>query len=458
MVAAITNRRNPSRSIKPMMNNAGNNSTSTSVGWLMHFCRCLQDYEWPADQEMTFDGAAFQHDYPEESIQLFFSAVLKSGKGKHMCLKNLTLTPALRRELAKVLAHNQGLESLTLSNVSCCHDDTLESDNVTSSWKSLKCDFLLESGSNLKKLTVERCRIDAIGAKILGEAVAACAVERLKMNHVSLAAEEDCSGLANGLAQAGGSLQSLELCQVPMEEHLLVQMLQALRACTRIETLHLQGCGLGSKQDIPQLAYLIASLQNLHSLNLLQNNVDTDGLEILISRGLDHHRSLQKLVLSGNPIGDDGARHFAALLAGPPGSTCLQTLSISDCDIWPPGCQAVAERLAQFTTLEELNVDDEWKDHLKLLATSLESNMTLRHIWMPQTPTLMHSGDRQWKQVDYYLRLNRAKRRILIVEPKVSRALWPVIMGQSTGDPDVCYHLLQQCPELVEEIMDKESE
>jgi hypothetical protein len=222
--------------------------------------------------------------------------------------------------------------------------------------------------------------------------------------------------------------------------------------------LHLEGCGLGrpssvdeKDDDVRQLTSLVASLQKLNSLILYQNNIGSSGIDILLSQGLSDHPNLQKLVLSQNPIGDDGARHLASFLIATKDTSKIVSLSISDCDIWSSGCKALIKSLAVNSTIENLEVDDEWESHLKELSNALETNMTLKFLATPLSPTMMRSMDEEWKMVEYYLRLNRAKRRILVAEPFVPRSIWPLVIGRSSVDPDVAFHLLQQHPDVVEE-------
>mmetsp|Transcript_37636 Transcript_37636/g.91484 ORF Transcript_37636/g.91484 Transcript_37636/m.91484 type:complete len:174 (-) Transcript_37636:1264-1785(-) len=173
----------------------------------------------------------------------------------------------------------------------------------------------------------------------------------------------------------------------------------------------------------------------------------------MFSRGLRGHPSLNKLVLSQNPIGDDGAKHLASFFGAKSTSntnTKISSLSISGCDIWSPGCIEMIKCLAVNSTIENLDVDDEWESHLKELETALATNMTLKYLSTPQSPTQNRMSDEEWRKVEYYLRLNRAKRRILVAEPRVPRSLWPNVMGQSSKDPDVAFHLIRQRPEIME--------
>ena len=108
---------------------------------------------------------------------------------------------------------------------------------------------------------------------------------------------------------------------------------------------------------------------------------------------------------------------------------------------------SLASRLASMKGLKELFVDGDMEDFAHVVLQSLESNMSLHHLWTDRTTYLIHR-DRTWRQVEFFLRLNRAKRRIL-VEPSVPVSLWPIVLEGVSGDPRLIYHLLRQKPELI---------
>jgi hypothetical protein len=56
--------------------------------------------------------------------------------------------------------------------------------------------------------------------------------------------------------------------------------------------------------------------------------------------------------------------------------------------------------------------------------------------------------NRQWKEVAFYLRLNRAKRRVLI-EKHMPLSLLPRVLEESTQDPDALFYLIHHMPQLV---------
>jgi hypothetical protein len=378
----------------------------------------------------------------------------------NMILRNLTMTSKSRYELEKVLSSSQDLRSLTLYNVSsCCDeddrcnydlaDDQRGNEPDSSSPVSKQClnvDFLC-GGTSLQELTIERCRMDVNGSGVFAQALRSCSATLKSLKIIDLTLNNDCDDLWKAIANVDKTLEAIEFRQVHMEASIQIHLLQALRYCPNIRTLHLEECGIQTEQ-VPHLAQLLQSLPNLISLNVCRNNIDGTGLGILVRQGLHYHPSLRKLTLSHNPLGDDGACHLSDLLSSPDSTSKIEWLSLIDCDIWGPGCETLAQGLAGFGTLKELIVDGEWEEHFDTTIKSLKRNMILTRLWVPGAPVLQHNNDPKWKQVDYYLHLNRCKRRLLL-ERNLPLAQWPDVLVEGKADADLFFYLLRQRPELV---------
>ncbi|VEU44764.1 unnamed protein product [Pseudo-nitzschia multistriata] len=447
-----------------------------------------------------------------------------------MILRNLQLNGKDRRELHGKLFHgaDRGAHaSLTLSNISTSFDDDDETDDAACGRHrskspgagSLNCDFLMETDperdsigeSRIEELTIERCRLDLEGARVLGKALesscsAVSGLRSLKMDGVVFS-DGGCSlnesglllPILEGIASArGGSPEAIELRRVPLPAapELRRRFFAALGRCKNLRSLRLVNCDVRT-EDAPGLAEAIASLSDtLKSLDLSRNDVDGSGLKTLLEEGLRGHGSLERLILSHNPIGDDGAIHLsrffsrasnhstarAAATATTTDSneharTRISSLWLVDCDTWSAGCSALSEGLRDFDTLSELVVDGEWDNHLGAVLESLRTNVVLKQLWIVSTDHPCCGDDSGSddeapdherillrEQIDYYLALNRAHRRVS-VEPGLSFRLWPTVLagppgggeGPPRGTPskaaaanaNLWYHLLQRRPELV---------
>ena len=435
-----------------------------------------------------------------------------------MILRNLQLNEKDRFELkTKIFASDRKncaqSSSLTLNKISTCHDECPEKTRDSYGVSGLNCDFLLGTNTNgdndsnsnsnsssigearIEELTIERCRLDLEGARVLGKALrtsnsnnsAISTLKSLKMVNLSFWDEDNdvceiLSHLFEGIAKAGkrgGCLESLEFrnMAMPSSKALRSRFFSALRNCQNLSSLKLADCDMQS-EDIYELAKTVKSLSHtLESLDLSRNDIDGSGLEVLLKHGLAGHESMKRLIISHNPIGDDGAIHLSRFLAkqqnqnnrhkqrsntknsnnpDATNNTCskgIESLQLVDCDLWSPGCARLARTLKDVDTLSELVVGSEWKQHLETVANSLKTNVALKHLHIAfdafdddvddddDEPQPHHDGETvsssslsslsAMERIEYYLALNRGHRQISIAE-SLSFKLWPMILAEPT--------------------------
>ena len=427
-----------------------------------------------------------------------------------MILRNLQLSENDRRELKTTIfgRDKSTRSSLTLNKVSTCNEEREERDfsgempQSSSHARSggLNCDFLLGPSTNhnqsiddntigearIEELTIERCRLDLEGARVLGKALrsnisAISTIKSLKMVNLAFCDEgydacEILLPLLEGIAEAGkrrGCLESLDFRRIPIpnSETLRSTFFSALRECKNLRSLRLVDCDIRS-EDVKDLAETLRSLSpSLEYLDLSRNHIDGGGLEILLKNGMADHECLKRLVLSHNPIGDDGADHISKFFSSesrPTMTTGIESLQLIDCDLWSPGCSSLAKGIQDFDTLTELVVGGEWEQHLETVAKSLKTNVVLKHLLVVsqvcQEPEF-DAYQSTMETIEYYLALNRAHRKISNDE-RLSFKLWPTILGEKKSDTartrcsfrrggskdfraDIWFHLLRRRPELV---------
>ena len=424
-----------------------------------------------------------------------------------MILRNLQLNESDRRELkTKIFASDQkNLRSkLTLNKISTCNQESEDRENYghncqplprTTTTSGLNCDFLLGPSvtigeARIEELTIERCRLDLEGARVLGKALGTSSSNRsaistlksFKMINVSFCDEykdacEVLLPLLDGMCEAGkrgGCLEYLEFRRIaiPPCKALRSRFFSALRHCKNLKSLKLVDCDL-RLEDICELAETIQSLSDsLESLDLSRNQIDGTSLQIILENALSGHKSLKRLVLSHNPIGDDGAIHLSNFLSRRSmlATTRIESLQLIDCDFWSPGCASLASSLKDFSSLKELIVGGEWDNHLGVVANSLKTNVVLEHLLVVsqacEESDLEAHHQSTMETIEYFLALNRGHRKISIDE-KISFKLWPMILAGKTKrslasrhgwndnakrndfKADLWYHLLQRRPELV---------
>eukprot|EP00533_Pseudo-nitzschia_delicatissima_P005868 CAMPEP_0116079588 /NCGR_PEP_ID=MMETSP0327-20121206/1223_1 /TAXON_ID=44447 /ORGANISM="Pseudo-nitzschia delicatissima, Strain B596" /LENGTH=408 /DNA_ID=CAMNT_0003570225 /DNA_START=244 /DNA_END=1470 /DNA_ORIENTATION=+ len=403
-----------------------------------------------------------------------------------MILRNLQLNESDRRELkTKIFASDRKAprSTLTLNKISTSNDEFDERDNDGERSQSpspaerggLNCDFLLRPTNSeitigearIEELTIERCRLDLEGARVLGKALrtrssnnsAISTLKSLKMVNLAFWDEDNdaCEillPLLEGMAEAGkrgGCLESLEFrrIHVPSSKALRSRFFSALGQCKNLRSLKLSDCDIRS-EDASELAEALASLAGtLETLDLSRNHINGAGLKTLIQKSLLRQKRLRKLILSHNPIGDDGAVHLSKFLSS--SGTRIECLLLIDCDMWSSGCDALGRSLRDFDSLRELVVGGEWEYHLQAVADSLRTNVTLKQLLVVSQQHYTDNNNKHKKRIEYYLALNRAHRRISIDE-NLSFKLWPTILEKAQDkneSADLWYHLLRRRPELV---------
>lgn len=399
---------------------------ATSMRWLTKVSQMLVDDDWPCEETIAFDGSWFQTNSVEDVLRVFLSSVKCNGKVRSLRLKNTSLDLKSQKLLLDALLSNQEIHRLELWNVS--------TDNPCG---CLNSSFF--SHSNVEDLTLVKCKVEKETASAIGDKIRSGTLKKLKL--INLAIEKESFALVESIAE--GSLRNLEFRDIRVDNITLSRIIRGLAFNEELESLHLHHCGIGVT-FVEGLSSLLAKNQSLKTLSLKRNELDGASIGIIKDRGLLHNHTLKSLNLSYNPIGDDGARHMKDLLAS---NTTIESLSMVECDVWNPGCVAFIQGLPKMKGLKQLVVDSEWENHAGILLPAIQVNMYLCQLWTSHSGILMKI-DPQWKEIGFYLRLNHAKRRML-VEPSVPLSAWPHVLAQSTHDANVLYHFLTHKPDLI---------
>ena len=391
---------------------------------LVKTCRLLLEDKWPCEETVTFDGSRFSDELSDQASLIFFDAVLRHGKARSLSVKRTRLSLKSDRIFKQILTSVSSLQKLELCNIEC--DGGL----------SPSYSFLDVNASHLQDLKIEKCKISSKTASVLATLIELGTLQSLKLTQIDLRSTR----FFHALARDGCSLDSLELREAGMDQSALSALFQSLASNQTLKSIRLEGCAVGSNQAC-ELAQLLSTHPRLRSLSLCNNDLDGKDVRVIAENGLRKNTTLRKLELSHNPICDSGAEELSRLLCH---NSSIESLSLVDCEIWSTGFIALARRLAKMKGLKQLVINDEICDHANIVLQSLKSNFILTQILTDRTP-LEVKDDCQWKQVDFYLMLNRSKRRILI-EPGVPFSLWPLVL--SDQDASTRYHFLRDKPEL----------
>lgn len=387
------------------------------------------DDEWPIEHPLTFDGTSFEGIESDEAAIKFFETLRVWGKVRELRVSNLFLSRKAKDQLECVLEANPLLKKLELVNVST------DEEGMHFLTKSL-----FFSRAEIEEFTLDNCSLQRKDTIFLLRLIGVGSLSVLNLRNMDL--DETIPRISSVIA-FHSTIKELDLSGCRMSQSSLMDLFHGLARTTSLNSIRLQNCGIGSSVA-KELDYLLTRNSSLETLDLSSNNIRGDLISLLVKSGLANNVTLQQLVLSQNPIGDNGAHSLVELLVSNP---TIQQLSLVDCEIWGPGCRAIATGLARMKGLKSLFVDGDMEEYANEVLQSLESNMTLRYLWTDRSAYLFYK-DRKWRLVEFFLRLNRGKRRML-VEPGVPISLWSIVLEGISGNPHLTYHILRQKPELM---------
>ncbi|KAK2886721.1 leucine-rich repeat-containing protein 34 isoform X2 [Channa argus] len=131
-----------------------------------------------------------------------------------------------------------------------------------------------------------------------------------------------------------------------------VRVLSKCLQSKRVRGLHLQYNNITDAAVVHLADLLQEENSALCSLDLMFNNIQTDGAEVL-AKSLQGNSSLISLTLSGNKVGNRGAMHLASMLQV---NSTLQELELADCDLATQSVIAFAIVLKSNKSLRSLDI------------------------------------------------------------------------------------------------------
>lgn len=296
----------------------------------------------------------------------------------------------------------------------------------------------------LKELTIEKYKLNENCCRSLGTLLQkSTSLQTLRLSNVTL--QGDLSEL--GASIRGPSLVHLELSDVRLSEESLIFILDAVIESQTLLSLTLENMGLGDKQ-MPAIAKLVERNTCLQSLNLNENNFAENSIKVLAER-LIHNTNLRELSLALNPVGNNGALYLSQALQE---NATLQECDLEHAEIWSEGCLALAKGLSRMSGLKRLLLEgNEMELCGRELLESVKQNMVLTYLSGSAALSVSYDdydaeSAQLWKEVEYWLKLNRGNRRILTTPNALP--LWPVVLG-TNKDPDVLYYILRHAPHVL---------
>eukprot|EP00980_Cylindrotheca_fusiformis_P020585 scaffold7641_cov115-Cylindrotheca_fusiformis.AAC.31 len=210
---------------------------------------------------------------------------------------------------------------------------------------------------------------------------------------------------------------------------------------------------------------LVQSLQKLDLSNHRFNGDPLPGIQSIARRLSSSPNSLEYLSISGHSLSRMDVMSLADALSHPQHAR-IEELHMNNCNLDDDCIIAFAKRLPAMKTLKRLFLHDNpfGKTAAAALAEGMRHNCEIEHFVLPRKARKAT----QVQQIELYLALNRAGRRLLKAKDPIPLSMWPDVLHRAgeTLTPgkqqqqqysnsscihrnDVLYHLLQG-PALLE--------
>ena len=273
---------------------------------------------------------------------------------------------------------------------------------------------------------------------------------RLCHNRLNLKASKAlCAGLKDNM-----TLQVLDLTGNSMDDDCIHEVARGLCHHSSVQFLCLDFNTFTSR-GVAAIATMLQNNSILVDLHLFGNHIDAEGARLL-AQSLKKNIRLSTLILSFNSLGSAGALHLAEALVV---NRSLKKLWLPANHLGNAGIFAFAERLPQMRGLQQLNIGDYFdNDAAAAVLKTIRFNTELRVLYME---SVLYDDERIDREIDFYLRLNHAGRKLLAWEEGSEGhscfplGLWSNILARAdagcssdTGAPDALYYLLREKPDL----------
>ena len=432
--------------------------------WLLKTCRLLRDNEWPSDRRLHIDGSSSfppSSDIERRDVAhlAFLDALMQNNTVTMATLRNITFChEQCQSSLEKILSCSTKLRSLKLDNVSINVDVQNDENNDTNNSRANNTGrgilpHALFQNLHIEELVVENCTMNQEEMNELAQMIHhSKSLTKLKLLNVSISDTVTTTKVSKALNTSTSNITHLDLSQTKLGKERFIEMLTSLQSNSTLESLILDDCEM-HVEYAAHIATLLRNNSSMKELSLNGNTFDSESIRVIVQDGLRSNSSVTTLSLNGNPIGDNGAIHLANLLCDQSTVSNIQSLSIIDCEIWTRGYHEIALGIATMNRLQELMVDGtEMEEHSQTLLKSIKQNMVLRKLVMAQSNVYMlehdEDGDTTWKQIFWYLNLNRIGRRQILQKQNISAKLWSHVLQCSTNHPDYLFYMLQHKPEF----------
>lgn len=411
-------------------------SKASDLEWLGKAIRLLKENKWDDRTTLYFDGRGWGERLREEAAISLLQALQSNTSVKSLYLRQADLDVKAETALNQVFENNRHLERIVLRNI-----------GTTAG--VLQIPESLFQNPSLKELDVTKGFLGNASIAALSASVLSSSLNHLSLDNVVLDGSLD--EFANGIEKCK-SLRYLSLKNMRLSQEGIVHLLKAIGKNQSIISLSLENLNLDTSQ-IDRVATMLKTNSHLEKVSLRRNVIDEKAAAVLFRDVSTFNQSLRSLLLSGNPLGDEGAQAITAFLKS---NNSLETLCLVDCKIGKVGCRTIAEGLNDMKRIRQLYLDsNRMESSASYILGSLQTgNYSLTEISQCSlTPTCdRHSYDDSkqtaiWQKIEMHLRWNKFGRKILCEERL--DLLLSNVLNRVNSDADLIYSFLKESSAII---------
>lgn len=417
----------------------------------------LKENKWNSSLEFILSSRIES----KEEILSFLKVLRTTTTVHELVIQNVILCMETQNLLYDVFQYNTSIQSITIRKV------VIGDDYIPICIPST----IFTSPSSIQSLRFENCSIYkyTMNSFVTMTTNDKCCLTSLYMSHVNIVCEEGMELLSIAISNCK-SLQTLHLEQIKTTTQTAVSgvwminnLLSSIGSNNSIETVSLHHMNLDERHDIGSILY---NNQSITSLSFNHNNLNSISCSILFGKEClgSNHSTLKSISLSYNPIGNDGVNYIIQCLNL---NTSLESLFLSNCEIWYEGCKVIAIGLGTWNApITYLNMDhNEMELCNNELYQSLQHNTIIRTILsiLPGSKSkyrntkLLQKDEQQsssslsddcWNNVDLYLRYNNANRNELknVIHMSQSECILSYFLSRPCiqSDPEILYFFIKE--------------
>lgn len=392
----------------------GRSNSFSALKWLDDAEKSLQNNSWTCP--MYVDGTAWDEPASkrEQAAIRLFQSLGDNTSAPSLVFQNAKLSNEMDEVFSSTVRQNKGLRTVKLRNLST-RDGLYQLPSV------------LFTNINLEKIDLTKVSLNLAACRQLSQLIRDSTV----LSSISL---DNIRGIEGEWLQCvldaivvSRSIKSLKFKCIEINKDCVKRALRALSFNRTIRNLDLEGLTLDST-DAVEIANLLRRNNKIKDLSLRRNNLHADALKVLVEQGLLVNDTLEGLFLSGNPLGDASGQYIAQLLQK---NSTLKELCLFNTKLKEKGCMEVAKAFRYNTGLRSISLDgNQVEGCAGALLESLEQNTKLQSVLDRMAGFLASAAidkgatssttaattaptTSTWKQVEFYLRANKANRRLL---------------------------------------------